>query len=526
MKILSAAQIRLLDAYTIAHEPITSANLMERASSAFVGWFKQQYSLPRPVVVVCGTGNNGGDGLCIARLLKQAYYKVSVIVIQGNASTTPDFLLNQARLNKLSGIAIRYLVAANEVPNQDPAQKNDSSPLQSDISAALQAQLLQFPHTIVIDALFGSGINRPLQGIYAQAVMAINQSACEVVAVDMPSGLYADCATDSAVVVQARHTVSFELPKLALLLPENYAYVGNWHCVSIQLSADAIAQQDTAYYYLNAAQLLAIQRLEQQANRSLKAAQGKFAHKGSRGHALLIGGSKGKIGALLMAVGAALRQGAGLISGYVPACGNDILQQLSPEAMTLSDPCYTHISQLPENLSIYRAIGIGTGLGQHPDTASALKALLNSASCSLVIDADALNIIAAQGWQHLVPPNSILTPHPKEFERLAGASANDFERLMRLQQLAKQIKCFIALKGAHTAMACPDGQVFFNSTGNSAMAVGGSGDVLTGIITAYLAQGHSPKSALLTGVFRHGQMGDMAAQNSKTGCITARDLYL
>lgn len=497
MKILTASQIRDIDAYTIAHEPVTSANLMERASAAFVQWFTRRYAPPQRVSVVCGTGNNGGDGLCVARLLHQRHYDVLVLIVQDNSAIhSRDFQHNRQRLNRFPAIIMRQL--------------SETNPLQSYITGV----------PIIIDALLGSGLNRPLSGIYAQTVAAINQTKCVVVAIDTPSGLYADRHTDG-IAVEATHTVAFQLPKLAFMLPENYRYVGDWHVIPIQLHPIAIDQATTNYYYLDDLDCFL---LEEASPLPTKNSSTKFAHKGTRGHVLVIGGSKGKIGAAILATRAALYAGAGLTTTYVPACGYHILQTVAPEAMALTDENDTHITQLPADLSPYRAIAIGVGLGQHTDTAQAVCQLLQTATCPLVIDADALNIIADKQWQHLIPPNSILTPHLKEFERLAGKTANDFERLDRLRQVALQWHCYIALKGAHTAIACPNGQVIFNSTGNPAMATGGSGDVLTGIISAYLAQGYSPQQALLTGVYRHGQAGDRTVQQSRNGNITALDL--
>lgn len=509
MKILSAAQTRALDAYTIAHEPITSADLMERASAAFVRWFVAQYKPPQTVQIICGIGNNGGDGLCIARLLLQRHYNVSVIVVCGEGNPTPDFLLNQQRAKRLQNLPF---IEINEQDNVAASINETTNNGKEDPLPEWYGYIVNKNNALIIDALFGSGLNRPLQGIYAQVVECMNQSTCELIAIDIPSGLYADQASNGRSIVKATHTVTFELPKLAFLLPENYPHIGEWHCVSIGLDQQAIAQTHTPYFYL-----------DKQTLPQYKPKQ-KFAHKGTRGHALIIGGSMGKIGAPALATRAALHCGAGLVTVYAPNCGYNILQTIAPEAMTLSDNCHTHIAQLPSDLSPYRAIGIGVGLGQHPDTIKALHQLLLNPPCPLVIDADALNIIAAQHWQNLIPPQSLLTPHPKEWERLAGKSNNDFERIALLRQKTSEWQCYIALKGAHTAIVCPNGQVYFNSTGNPAMATGGSGDVLTGILTAYLAQGYTPQDALLIGVFKHGEAGDWAKKNSYNGNITAQDM--
>lgn len=505
MKILNAEQIRALDAYTIAHEPIAPDDLMERASVAWTHWLQGLYAAPRCVLVICGTGNNGGDGLCVARLLYQHRYDVRVVVIDNSNTPTPDFERNRQRLTRYSQIPFAIVRQAEQL-----AQTLDAP-----------------PHTLLIDALFGSGLNRPLSGLYAQVVMSINRHAGPILAIDLPSGLYSDRHTDSPYIVRATHTATFELPKLALLLPDTYSYVGQWHCIPIQLHPQAIEQADTPYYYLDRDPLL---YPDEMPLINISPLDNKFAHKGTRGHALIIGGSKGKIGAAVLATRAAMQHGAGLTTACVPQCGYSVLQTAAPEAMTLSDARdKDYLSQLPRDLSVYRAVAIGVGLGQHPDTALMLYDLLRYAQTTTqattwIFDADALNLIAAHHWQNLLPPNSILTPHPKEFERLAGTTKNHFERLEKLRYLAQEWQCYIALKGAHTAVACPNGTVFFNSTGNPAMATGGSGDVLTGMVAAYCAQGYTPKQALLTAVYRHGQAGDKALKASENSYLLASNL--
>lgn len=491
MKILSAQQIRQADAYTIAHEPIAALDLMERASAAFVRAFVRHYALPCRVWVACGNGNNGADGLCIARLLAQLGYDVSVCVAYLSERSSPEFACNMARLLRLLPHLPIYTASSTQPP---PAIAAD----------------------VLIDALLGTGINRPITQLLAQQLIGmLNQHPAPTVAVDMPSGLLADAVTQGDWVVRAARTITFAAPKLAFLLPDCAAWVGNWQTVSIGL--DRVFWQDTATPYHYISPLLA-----QQWHRPTA----KFAHKGTRGHLLVVGGSYGKMGAAALAANAALRAGAGLVTAYVPSCGYNSLQTIVPEALTECPPptAPAHYLTAPApNTTPYRAVAVGMGLGTHPHTAPLLYSLLCHSRLPMVLDADALNLIAQHGWQRQISPNSIITPHPKEFERLAGATAHHFERLQRLTDFAQQHQITVVLKGAHTAVALPNGEVYFNSTGNPAMATAGSGDVLSGIIGALLAQQYPPQQAALLGVYQHGAAGDRAAA-AQHNSITAMDI--
>ncbi|MGB0839100.1 MAG: NAD(P)H-hydrate dehydratase, partial [Chitinophagales bacterium] len=322
--------------------------------------------------------------------------------------------------------------------------------------------------------------------------------------------LFADQASQG-VVIQADKTISFQAPKLAFLFPENELYVGDWQIVDIGLHPDYLASVESNYHYLTNEMVEAYLQ-----------PKSKFHHKGKNGHALVIGGSYGKMGAAILTAKATLKAGAGLVTAYVPECGYQIMQIALPEAMCLTDTDENFISFIPNDLEKYATIAIGPGLGQAPQTEEMLGELIPEFTRPMVVDADALNIIAKNDWARHLPKNSILTPHPKEFERLVGKSSNSFERLQRLRVMALQNGIFIVLKGAHTCIACPDGTCYFNSTGSPAMATAGSGDVLTGMIAAFLSQGYSPKQAALLGVFYHGQAGDKAAEAE--GNILAGDL--
>jgi NAD(P)H-hydrate epimerase len=484
IKILTSAQTRELDQYTIDHEPIASIDLMERACQAFTDWFITRFRQEKKIGVVCGTGNNGGDGLGIARKLKELGYPVDVWVVHGS-NESADFKINLDRL--ASYIKVSKI---SQSPTPDLFRGSD----------------------ILIDALFGSGLSRPAEGIYADVISAVNESSAVRIAVDIPSGLSAD-SSSQGVVVQADHTVSFELPKLAFLLPENQNAVGEWHLVNIGLSKEFVKTVSCQHFFVDARSIKKILR-----------PRNKFSHKGSYGHALLVAGSFGKMGACILAAKATLRSGVGLLTVHVPNCGYPIIQTSVPEAMASADISENFFTSISGDLS-YTAIGIGPGLGVDGETINAFAKTLKHFKSPMVIDADGLNILAEhQELFSLAPKESILTPHPKEFERLVGKWANDFDRLELQKKFSARHELIVVVKGAHTVTVFPDGQVYFNSTGNPGMATGGSGDVLTGLLTGLLAQGYSPQDAALLGVYLHGLAGDLGAQDLSMESLTASDL--
>ena len=482
IKILSTPQIKELDAFTIAAEKMGSIDLMERACVAFTHYFAQKFDASKSILIVCGTGNNGGDGLGIARLLFLKSYRVKVYIIQGSASSSSDFKENLSRLPA-------------------PIEKVMIS----------QDDLINFPEfDIIIDALFGSGLNKVLEGIYAKAVEAINSKNAVRIAVDIPSGLFSDLHSSGAI-VRAHQTVSFQLPKLCFFLPQYHAYVGDWVVVDIGLNTRFMEQSKTNNFLLGESSI-----------KLLLKGRNKFDHKGDHGHSLIIAGSKGKIGANLLATRAALRTGSGLVTSLIPKCGQLAIQTAAPEAMSLTDPDEDHLTQVPE-IKKFSSIGVGPGIGLKKKTAHFLSNLLSHEIIPTVLDADALNILSEnREMQNLVSPNSILTPHPGEFRRLVGNWANDFERLSKQRALSARLKSIVVLKGAYTSITLPNGDVYFNPTGNPAMATGGSGDVLTGILTSLLAQRSSASDAALIGVYIHGLAGDMAARHRQT--IIASDI--
>jgi len=491
MKILSSEQIRQADAYTISHEPITSVNLMERAAKACVYWISsclpgldllpEKKGVKRGIKVFCGLGNNGGDGLAIARLLAAKKFKVEVYIIRYSDTCSADFLVNEKRLKKVKGVKIYNITSGGQLHSL----VQSSGPY------------------LILDALFGSGLSRPVENLAAEAISCMNKSGCRIISIDIPSGLYADKNLDTKkeTVVRATYTLAFQAPKLAFLFPETGPYVGGFSVLDIGLDEEFIASLPSKNYFVGNTEAGFLYKK-----------RSRFSHKGTFGHALIVAGSYGKIGACVLASKACLVSGAGRVTVHIPKCGYGILQTANPEVMVEADSEERIIS---DSIVIdrYNAIGIGPGIGTERETQNALKILIQNSSVPLVLDADALNILSEnKTWISFLPKNSVLTPHPGEFRRLIGVADNGFDRLQMQKDFSIKYGVYVVCKDAYTSISCPDGEVYFNSTGNPGMATAGSGDVLTGIITGLLAQGYTPKKASVFGVFLHGRAGDIAAQ--------------
>jgi NAD(P)H-hydrate epimerase len=356
-------------------------------------------------------------------------------------------------------------------------------------------------NSLVIDALFGSGLNRPLEGINAQLISYLNEQANEIISIDLPSGLMSDTLKIGVPIIQASHTLSFQVPKLAFYFPENEKFIGEIHLLDIGLSAGFLHRVVPEISHINQKLVEKIYKPRQ-----------RFSHKGTFGHALLLAGSYGKTGAALLAAKACMHSGVGLLTVGVPQCSYLVLQVGLPEAMVTSDEKKNKLATIMPNYSNYQAVGIGPGIGTEKKTRQWLLQQLLVIQCPLVLDADALNAIAYEEKWDCIPKNSILTPHPKEFDRLFGLCQNSQERMLKAIEKAKELSCIMVLKGHHTLIATSEGEVWFNTTGNAGMATGGSGDVLTGIITGLLAQGYVPKDAALLGVWLHGKSGDIASK--------------
>ena len=489
LKILPVDEIRKADAYTIANEPVASVDLMERAGNACFQWIRKTAGTGYTFKVICGTGNNGGDGLVIARLLHQDNFAVEVFVVRYSKGTTPDFEENFNRLADMPGLVI------SDVYEQYPDIEIDEE-------------------DIVIDALLGSGLSRQLSGLVANVAEQINRSGALVISVDLPTGLFADAPVNpKSIIVQADYTLSFQLPKMAFLIPENETFTGSWKLLDIGLHEGFIDAVECNRMLI-----------ERQDCVNLYRPRSKFTHKGNFGHALLLAGKTGSFGAAIMSARACLRSGAGLLTAHVPGDGFLIMQSAVPEAMVSIDSEDFYVGNLPL-LEAFNAIGVGPGIGNASETQAMLKLLIQETSVPLVLDADALNILAEnKTWLAFLPPGSILTPHLKEFERLTSKTENHFDRVEMLQAFAIRFKLFVVLKGAYSALATPDGQIYFNPTGNPGMATGGSGDVLTGIILGLLASGYPARDACLLGLWVHGKAGDIAAGKLGYEALLAGDI--
>ena len=490
MKIFTCSQIRDLDKYTIENEPVSSIDLMERAARKLFEWFARHFDRTHRVLIFAGPGNNGADGLALGRLLAASDYRVEIFFLNYNEKRSEDWTINFNRLKDFSNL--NYFELKNE----------DQFPL-------------VFNNDVIVDAVFGSGLNKPLEGFHALIVNRINSAGCKVISVDMPSGMFGeDNSTNIAGnIIRASYTVTFQVPKISFFFPENEKYTGRWEIVQIGLHPVALRETRTPYHFLEA------KDIEQ-----ILVKRSRFSHKGTFGHGLLVAGSYGKMGAAVLSCKAALRTGIGLITCHVPSSGNDIMQISTPEAMVNADDSVYLITSVTETEK-YSAIGIGPGIGTDELTQKALGNLIKRNKKPLVIDADAINILALnKDWLNYLPDNTILTPHPKELERLAGTSENSFKRLEMQIDFSVRFKCIVVLKGAYTSISMPDGRVFFNSTGNPGMSTAGSGDVLTGILLSLIAQGYSPENASVAGVYLHGLAGDICSEKTGYESLIASDI--
>ncbi|MBX7182729.1 MAG: NAD(P)H-hydrate dehydratase [Bacteroidia bacterium] len=487
-KLLSANQLKSWDQFTIQNLPIPSIDLMEKAGKACTDWISNHFPFQSSFHIICGKGNNGGDGLVIAHHLSKLGKKVCVGILPEPKTGSHDFELNFQRISSNTYISYYSL-------NPD----------------SLQHYLLQ--EDLIIDALLGNGTNRICEGQLAQLISLLNQTSNTKVSIDLPSGLACDSYLNNTPenTIQSDYTLTFQAPKLSFFFPETGKFAGKWEVLDIGLLPSFLEALTTPYHHTNPVFI----------GKKLKK-RGKFDHKGNFGHALLIGGSPGKIGAMVLAGRSALRSGIGLLTLGIPTGNAPIIHTSLPEAMVMEiDLSSTaHI----QALGTYQSVGIGPGLGMAKKTQELVLHVIQNCSAGLVLDADALNTLALHPeWLQYLPPNCILTPHPKEFDRLFGFFPNSFERIEAQVKLSKQYNCIIVLKGGHTSISLPDGELFFNTSGNPGMATGGSGDCLTGILTALLAQSYSPKDASLIGVFLHGLAGDLALQSNSMESLLPED---
>jgi NAD(P)H-hydrate epimerase len=488
MKIFTAAQIKAFDQFTMQEQHLSSTALMERAAGKCFQWISKHYPSEKAILVLCGMGNNGGDGLAITRMLLQEGYSAKAVVLKHRETFSDDASHNLTQLHHIDPDAIQIL---NEGEFVTGIPEN----------------------VLIVDAIFGTGLNRALEGWPAQFTEEINELPNEIIAIDLPSGLPSDMIpTQHAIVIKARHTLCFQTYKRSLLHPETSKFSGEVHLLDIGLSKKFARETHSQYYTIDIETIKTIYK-----------PRNDFGHKGTYGKALLIGGSYGKIGAITLSTKAALRTGAGLVFTMAPSCDNIVLQSNAGEAMFINAG-EDFIEHITTDIAM-SAIGIGPGMGQESATEQAFLDFIESNDQPLIIDADALNLLSKND-DHLykLRPETILTPHPKEFERLFGAAADSMYQIEIGRAKAMKHNIYIVLKGHHTAVLTPSGECWYNTTGNSGMATGGSGDVLTGIITSLRAQGYSAKDAAIFGVYIHGLAGDLAAKTLSKEALIAGDI--
>jgi len=490
MKIFTSDQIREIDDYTIKNEPVPSFELMERAAGKLLLWYINKFDRMWKIHIFAGPGNNGGDGLALARMLAENRYEVELYYIKFTEKTSPDWELNFQRLKRDSRVTVKTISSMQQFP-------------------------LITSDDVIIDAILGSGLNRAVDGLPKKVIQAINKTDALRISIDIPSGLFGEdnSNNDKDAIIMADYTLCFQFPKLAFMFAENAKYLGNWEVIPIGLSETAIRNISTPYRLVGQIDIIPLLKPRK-----------KFDHKGIYGHGLLVAGSKGKMGAAVLAAKAALRSGIGLLTCCLPASGRVILQTSVPEAMVIANDSEDFINNI-DTTGSYTATGIGPGIGNNEETVNALYAFLKANPGPVVIDADALNIMSAnKKWFSMLHPGVIITPHPKEFERLAGKSENGYERLQRQLKFSKDNNCIVVLKGACTSITTPEGNVSFNSSGNPGMATAGSGDVLTGIILSLLSQGYTAGKAAVAGAYIHGLAGDIAAEKSCYESLIASDI--
>lgn len=588
MKIFNAGQIRHWDEATLEEQGLTTPALMRRAGARCVQWITGHYPPPLEVLVLCGKGGNGGDGLVIAAGLLQAKYRVQVLLLAdpelpgGLSAAAYD---QWTELKKLAPVATKLeadiwafsKADLKTTENKRSQSRNDSAQPDTDnttfdysgslkihsLSTFPLQEIAELPNTLIVDALFGTGLSRALTGEVAKLITAVNLLPHHRIAIDLPSGLQADklpslgesygqgddrrneavdLGADSEtnnerdihstgkdeslslsekaklprphtdVIFKADECLSFQAYKRVFMHPEAAVFAGRIHLIDIGLSADFALKEATGFYGVDT-------RLAA----SLYRPRNPFGHKGSFGTAVLVGGSYGKIGSIGLSALAALRAGAGKVFIQAPKCGYDILQGYVPEAMfePAGDSCVAAISTVKKAV-----FGIGPGFDQHPESREALQQFLSTYEGKVLLDADALNLVAANPKEllPLLKQGTILTPHPKEFERLFGPVTDSMSQVDLAIESAVKHQVIIVLKGHHTATCLPNGNCYYNLSGNAGMGTAGSGDVLTGVITGLLAQEYASNEAAILGVYLHGLAGDLYVQNRAQESLIARDL--
>ena len=490
MKIFSSKQLYNADEITCKKQGISSVDLMERAATQIFNWLDQRMQGAQvPIHIFCGIGNNGGDGLALGRLLIESGYNVNIYVANFTDKRSKCFLINYDRVKSVTKKWPVLMKSEDDFPEIHPDD-------------------------IIVDCLFGIGLNRAPEGWVKALIQHLNVQKAFRLSVDIPSGLSANGPLlDAEAVIKANHTLTFQSPKLSFFLPETGVFVPYFEVLDIGLDPEHLYNEEPL------AQLI----YKPQAQQFYKQRE-KFTHKGDYGHTLVVGGSKGKMGAVSLSSKAALRIGAGLVTAFVPKCGNDILQIAVPEVMTVIDSSEFHISNVLVEFNP-TTIAVGMGMGQHSESCKALKDLFSEKKeTSFVIDADAINCIANdKALLKALPKQSILTPHEGELKRLLGEWKNDFDKLEKAKEFSKKHEVIIVLKGAHSIVVNGD-NLYINTTGNPGMATAGSGDVLSGMIAGLMSQGYDPLLATVFGVYLHGSAGNLVAQELGFEALIASDI--
>lgn len=489
MKLFTSSQIRIIDKLTIGNEPVASVDLMERAAKGLFQSIMWNFDLSKDkFLIIAGQGNNGGDGLALARIMSRISCDVKAVFCEFSENTSPDCFTNLQRLKDNEPQILQVVTDPDEISTE--------------------------PGRIIIDGLFGTGLTRPVREKFAKVIDKINKSGNTVVAVDIPSGLFGEDNTgNDGSIVNASYTLTIQFPPLASMFAENHKYFGEIKVVDINLSRKAIDETNSNYY-----------TTDKEFIKSIIRKRNRFDHKGTFGHALLIAGSYGKAGASVLAAKACMRSGTGLLTVHLPEKLSDIMQISVPEAMLSIDSDSFMFSGIT-SFDNFNAAGTGPGLGTDKVTQKAVVKFISEYNKPLVIDADALNILSGiKNFKSILKPGTILTPHPKEFERLFGKYENSYHKILFMQKFSAETGVIIILKSGITAISLPDGNIYFNTSGNPGMATGGSGDVLTGIITGLLAQNYTPENAAIAGVFLHSSAGDVAAEKLGETPLIASDI--
>lgn len=490
MKILSASQIKQVDAYTIEHEPVSSIDLMERASAAFANKIIERWSSSKPVKVFAGPGNNGGDALAVSRILSNAGFKVSTYFFNIGNNVSTDCIENVKRLRDCENVKLEE-ITANFTP---PELTSDD---------------------IIIDGMFGTGVSRPLNGGFASVVKYLNASPGTIVSIDVPSGLMTEDNTNNVMnhIVRADYTYTFQHPKLSFFFSDNEQFVGEWEVLDIGLKDPGAGVTDTPYHTTEMSDVAPLIKK-----------RSKFAYKGSVGHGSLVAGKTGMAGAAILAAKASLRTGIGKVTVRTPESNGDVMQVTVPEAVLDLESRVEAFSNTFD-ANDFDALAIGPGIGTSAETAQAFIEQIRFTRSPIVIDADAINILGGhRGWIQQLPKKCILTPHKGELFGLISTTRNCYDELERTRELAALQQVYIVIKGAYSAVCTPEGNVYFNTTGNPGMATAGSGDVLTGIILALVSQGYTQENACRLGVYLHGLAGDIAAERLEMESVMASDI--